>query len=163
MKPICTTIWSGFSAPGLDDRTGEPESPRGERENLSERWGRGSKAALPLGDSEIRDQIRGWATDILSEGPRLFVLQRNPGAGGAYVFYLLSLMKLWALPLFCEFDNFPELNNSSTSCFAVSDLFVPPGRSHMTVDWGKKQRVHLSWVYGFMHTLTALLGSGCTL
>lgn len=76
MKPICATGWSGCSA------------PRHHVSATSERWNRRTRVSTertggPLravrrreqccspSHGEIRDQIRGWATDILSEGPRL--------------------------------------------------------------------------------------------
>lgn len=68
-------------------------------------WCRGSKAALPLGDGEIRDQIGGWATDsavCAPDEPRSW----------------RSCCHWWNCELclfFCEFDDFPEFNNSSAS------------------------------------------------
>lgn len=58
-------------------------------------------------------------TDILIEGPRLFVLQMNPKTGGACVSFFLSLIKRWGLHLFCGSDD----------CLTFS---LPPGSSHTT-------------------------------
>lgn len=104
---------------------GGPGSPLGGRRGgpLRAMGQRVSKAALPLGDSlEI-------STDILGQGSGL-----NPGARRSLCFPPSVIDGTVSSALFCDSDDFPEFDNSPTRCLDVSDLFVPPGSSHTTVD-----------------------------
>lgn len=149
MKPICATVWSGCSCqhqvwtiepadPGLHGGTGG--------------WGRGSKAALPLGDSEIRDQIGGWATDSAVCAP--------------------DEPRSWRS--FCHWWNY-ELCLFSASLMTSLNLTTLP--HHAWYVWpvcASRKFTHDSWLrqeavgasllgLRVKHTLTAHLGSGCTL